>query len=314
MAWELLASAAIGAAGSIIGGNKAANAAEKAGDQAAQVQREALATSVALGRPQLEVGTSALGVLAGLFGLPAPTPIDFDAVQKGNSIPGGVSTRPNDFEVRQVYQKYAGRAPTKTELKYYTNRRGRGDQLYNDVILGTPVHQQEQQAASPAGQAAPGTVPQTSTLEDLLVNNPGIQHVQQQGEQAIDRGAAARGLNQSGGTLTDLSRFNQGLAATNYQNLVLNPLFQLAGFGNQQASNQQQLVTGTGTNLSNIAMAQGNARGSAYQNAGNIIGNTANDVGNAFMLRNIFNNQGSAPAGNTFTPEGFTSASNLFGN
>ena len=113
--------------------------------------------------------------------------------------------------------------------------------------------------------------------------------------------------------MTDLSRFNQGLAATNYQNLVLNPLFQLAEFGNQQAAQQQQLGSNTASNLSNIALSTGNARGSAYQNAGNIIGNTANDVGNAFMLRNIFNNRGSAPAGNTFTPEGFTSASNLLG-
>ena len=304
MAWGLIAAGLLGAGASIIGGNKAAKASERAGDQAAQVQREALQTGVALGRPALEVGTSALGTLAQLFGLPAPTPIDFDAVQKGNNIPGGISTRPNDFEVQQVYQKYAGRAPTKKELKYYTNRRGRGDQLFNDVVLGTPAYQQERQPAQTAAggpTAAPGSVPQGRTLEDLITQNPGIQFVQEQGEQAIGRGAAARGLNQSGGTLTDLSRFNSGLAATNYQNLVLNPLFQLAGFGNQQVAQQQQLGSNTASNLSNIALNTGNARGSAYQNTGNVIGNTANDIGSTLLLRSIMNRNNISNANNSLS-------------
>jgi C4-dicarboxylate transporter len=119
----------------------------------------------------------------------------------------------------------------------------------------------------------------------MVANNPLIQFQQQQGEQAIARGAAARGLNQSGGTLKDLSRFNQGLASTGIQNFVLNPLFQLAGFGPQAAAQAGGAIGNNANNLSNITMGAGNARASAFQNAGNIVGNLGSDLANLAMLR-----------------------------
>jgi len=51
---------------------------------------------------------------------------------------------------------------------------------------------------------------------------PGYQFAQQQGDLGIQRAAVAKGL--SGGTLQDLSTYNQNLADTTYQNAVGNSL------------------------------------------------------------------------------------------
>jgi hypothetical protein len=303
MAWGLIAAAIgsqlIGGASSIIGGKKAADASVEAAQIAAQQQRESLETALKLGRPQMEVGQSALATLAGLFGLQAPTPIDFDNLTGGTfgelsvtdslvrgktvDLPrtGGLSRH----QVIKGFREFAGREPTETELEYYDDGK-RADQFFDNFVRPVLVRQeQERQKAAPAGGGGAAGTPDVSSLTDLITNNPGIQFVRDQGERAISRAAAARGLNQSGGTLEDLTEFNSGLASTNFQNLVLNPLFQLAGFGNQQTQAGQQLVTGTGTNLANLALNAGNARASSFQNAGNTVGNTFGDLGQLLLLK-----------------------------
>lgn len=295
MTWVAVAiggSALVGAGASIIGGNRAADAAEQGAAIASDTQLRSLRAGLALGRPGIEVGNSALGVLASLFGLPAPSGVDFNQIENildPSTGEGGVSIAPGASEVQQAFRQYAGRDATQREIDYYTDRE-RGDQLYTDVI----------QPGQPEQEFVGGSQvnPSTATLEGLINNNPGIQHVRQEGENAIARGAAARGLNQSGAALRDLTSFNSGLAATNYQNLVLNPLFQLAGFGNQQTAQQQGMISNTGSNLSNIALGASDARGSAYQNTGNIIGNTANDIGGALLINQMGRNSRVTSANN----------------
>lgn len=125
-------------------------------------------------------------------------------------------------------------------------------------------------------------------VADLINNNPGVQFVRDQGEEALARRQAATGLSQSGAGLKDFAEFNQGLASTNFQNLVLNPLFQLAGFGPQANSQAAAGVQNTGANLSQLALGQGNARASTFQN----IGNAVSDFGNARFLQDLFRGGG----------------------
>ena len=322
MTWGAVATiggAVLGAGASIYGSNKAAGAEKDAARAGAAFQNRALDTQLALSRPQLEVGNSALGVLAQLFGLDAPSKLDFDGLGSGASATqNGLATdRPaTGAELNQLYRDILGREADPGGLQYYLQNgfspadfanATRGSAEYRQKFeAGTlprsetdPNFQQEQQQAA---QQQPG---QSVDFDSLVSNNPLIRFQRQQGEQSINRNLAARGLNQSGGGLKDLTQFNSDLTGAGIQQFVLNPLFQLAGFGPQAAAQAGGAVSSTSNNLSNLALQSGQARSSAFQNQGNILGNLATDIGGAFANRNTrINNPrtpvGSNPSGGTY--------------
>jgi hypothetical protein len=106
--------------------------------------------------------------------------------------------------------------------------------------------------------------PARFTVQDWM-NDPGYQFLLEQGNQAINNSAAARGSAVGGNALKDLTRFGQGLAATEYQ----------SAFDRFMASQNQDLNrinAATGAGLT--ASGQFN---NAEQNAGNQIAtNTVN--------------------------------------
>ena len=155
-----------------------------------------------------------------------------------------------------------------------------------DVLVPQAVEPSVPRGTVPEGTPPTG-VPVQTTLEDLVANNPAIQFRREQGEQAINRAAAASGGRFSGSRLKDFSRFNQGLASEGLQDFVLDPLFELAGFGQRGTSATQNAVTGTAGNLSNIAVNEGRARASAFQNTGNIIGNLGSGISDALLLQSV---------------------------
>ncbi|MEI6128543.1 MAG: hypothetical protein WCR59_00565 [Planctomycetota bacterium] len=116
--------------------------------------------------------------------------------------------------------------------------------------------------------------------------DPGYAFRQQQGEQGMERSAAARGGLLSGGAIKDAQRFNQGLASaefgdaynrfqTNRANRI-NPLQSLMGSG--------QSATGQLTNVSqNYANNAANAGQNYANNATNASQNYAINAGNAAM-------------------------------
>ena len=345
MSWvaaAVIGSAVAGAGASIYGARRNADAIAEGSDQAAAVQREALRTNVALSRPQLEVGTGALGILASLYGIAPPTPIDFDNLGGGAGGRGAISgNRGLDglaaipgatWQGRPVFTDENGGiyAPTGRDASVeggvtYLGQASEGNMRFkgpggntarfiktstggmldyrdgqffdhrgpraNPIEIG-PFQESTQPGVGPAGAPGAGL-----NLNDLVANNPLIRFNREQGERAIARGAAARGLNQSGGTLRDLSRFNQDLAGAGVQNFVLNPLFELAGFGPRAAAQIGGAAMTTGTNLGNLAMGAANARGSAYQNAGNTIGNLAGSVGDYFMMQRLLGGVGPGAGG-----------------
>jgi hypothetical protein len=73
--------------------------------------------------------------------------------------------------------------------------------------------------ALPGQGATPGQIGSSGTaggqsLSDYFNNLPGYKFEQQQGQQAIQNSAAARGQSLSGNTLQGLEQFGQGLAST----------------------------------------------------------------------------------------------------
>lgn len=88
-------------------------------------------------------------------------------------------------------------------------------------------------------------------------NSPDYNFAQQQGELGIERGANARGINLSGGTLKDLSSFNSGLATQQYGNYY-NRLMGLSQMGANAASGLGNLAAGQATNATTAAAGIGN--------------------------------------------------------
>lgn len=123
-------------------------------------------------------------------------------------------------------------------------------------------------------------------------SDPGYTFQMEQGLDALNRSAAARGMLGSGNTSTDVLKFSQGLADQSFGNYVsrLQPLMnmyqsglqgQASAYGNQAgiASNfgaqRANLHSGLGQNLSGVF---GNV-GSMYNNAGSNKANILSNIG-----------------------------------
>lgn len=125
--------------------------------------------------------------------------------------------------------------------------------------------------------------------------NPGYQFALDQGLQAIDRGAASRGMLTSGNTLNAEQQYGTGLANQAYQQYVQN----LAPYLPQQTAANLASAQGQGT----LNAALGNALDSSFGNQGNLAYQTQAGIGNANAAatlakqaasQNIFNGIGSA--------------------
>ena len=119
---------------------------------------------------------------------------------------------------------------------------------------------------------------------------PGYQFQLQQGENAIQNAAAARGGLLSGRTLADLNTYAQGTASTNYQNTFNNALTQYQSAYNTFQNNQNntfnrlaqqqgvglgaagtagQITTGAGQDIASLLAAQGKAAAGGTVGAAN---------------------------------------------
>lgn len=112
--------------------------------------------------------------------------------------------------------------------------------------------------------------------------SPGYEFRRDQGIQAVERSAAARGLLRSGSAAKAIQRYGEGLAASEYDAYAAR-LAQLAGFG-QNAANSNAASGATATNSITAAlMASGNARASSYANTGSAINSGINNALAAYL-------------------------------
>jgi hypothetical protein len=152
------------------------------------------------------------------------------------------------------------------------------------------IYNQERADQAPwraAGQAALGQMQDPSfqksfTMQDFQ-QDPGYNFQMQQGKQALERAASAKGLQMSGATLKDLAGYSQGLANQDYEqaysnfnnnnNLKFNRLATLAGFGQNANAANSAAGMNYGNNVAQTQMGLGNATaadlmGQAGMNAG----------------------------------------------
>jgi hypothetical protein len=128
---------------------------------------------------------------------------------------------------------------------------------------------------------------------DQFQADPGYAFRLEEGQKAIERSAAARGMQLSGSTLKGLNKYAQGTASQEYNNAfnryqaersaLLNPLQTLAGIG-QSATSQ---VGAAGQNYANAASdlttSGAAARASGYVGSSNALNQAIGGVGNAYM-------------------------------
>lgn len=136
---------------------------------------------------------------------------------------------------------------------------------------------------------------------DRAVNNfhagPGFNFALDTGLQAIDRGAASRGMVNSGNLLTAEQQYGTGLANQNYQQYVQN----LQPYLGQQ--------TTAASGVAGVNMGEGNTLNTSFGNQGNLAYNTQAGIGNAQAAADM----ASANASNSFLNGALNLGSKLLG-
>jgi hypothetical protein len=140
----------------------------------------------------------------------------------------------------------------------------------NAVAPFTDVFNSSTAGANAYGDAtgANGTAGQARAKSNFQTD-PGYQFQLDQGLQAIDRGAAARGMNTSGNLLTAEQQYGTGLANQSYGQYVS----RLQPYLGQQTS--------AAGGIAAVDTGLGNTLNTSYGNQGNLAYNTQTGIGNA---------------------------------
>lgn len=268
MALGLLAGASV--LGSLFGASSARKAAKEqaaAAERADETNRYIYDNNVALTEPQRDAGQNALNALLYQYGLG-------DQPTIGGNAP---------YDIREINDVGA----TTQEPVYRQGGRDGGSLIgYRDVVgpgsIRYGVGEQTFDTRDGAQEYLDG-LPRTGGTPfeqialpdpnlDLSVNafeaSPGYQFRLEEGEKAIERAAAARGMNFSGATLKDIERFAQGTGSQEYGNFVgqqtdqfnrsygagmdsINALRSIAGLGESATQSQVSAGNAFATNSAN---------------------------------------------------------------
>lgn len=159
----------------------------------------------------------------------------------------------------------------------------------------------DQQIAELEGQIASGMEGGAAPDYSNFFKSPGYEFRFQEGVNALDKSAAARGKLFSGGYGRELQRYGQGLATSEFGNYA-NRLSALAGIGQTATQQSGQLGVAAGqqvgqsaANIGQSIMAGGTAQASGIVGAGNVWQNAIGNVGSAVQ-------QWAGGGGNVWSP------------
>lgn len=132
-----------------------------------------------------------------------------------------------------------------------------------------------------------------------FTSSPSFQFDLGQGQDAINRSAAAKGGLLSGAAVKAGQTYATGLADQNF-NSYINPLLSVAGAGQASTNATQAAGTNAANSISGAYTQAGNARASAYENTGNTIGGASNGLAGNYLLYKYLN-PGTSGASAPFT-------------
>jgi hypothetical protein len=320
----VLIGAGIAAVGSIGGALISSGSQKSAANQAAAAQQQATDSQLQLGReninfqqgiynqnkalltPFVDRGNAAGGQINALLGLGGSPQAAQPAAQQAT--PGAQTASPYTQQPASV--PMGGDTYGQVLRGRFGQRFNAEDGLFSPDQTVSPAQQplspaQPQTAANLAATTTPATAPAGQTSQQAagdafnnFAHSAGIDFQLQQGTNALQHSAAARGLLQSGATLKALQGYGQNTALNNY---FLPYMGLLQG---QQATGAQSgaAISGVGSNF-------GNTVSNIYGGQANAIQNGANATSNAALLRgqanaNLGNSIGSALGtfGSSFFP------------
>jgi hypothetical protein len=139
-------------------------------------------------------------------------------------------------------------------------------------------------------------------------NSPGYQFSLQQGENAINKSAAASGGLYSTNTTAALGNYAAGAASTQY-NSYINQLLSMAGLGNAAASGVGTAATATGQGVANTLQNAGNASAAGQLGSANAFTNALGMLNNNNGLLGALMGGGQPPS----TPSGYNTGGTIGG-
>jgi hypothetical protein len=172
------------------------------------------------------------------------------------------------------------------------------NQLSPWATTGQPANADQADLLGLNGQAA------ADAAMAKFQQSPGYAWQMQQGERAVDAGAASRGILRSGATIKAEDTFGQGLANQDFGN-YWNRLQQLSGAGLTAAGGIASAATGGAANIANVDTGQAGADASIYSNMAKGVSTGANQL----MSNTAFQNYiGGAGGGGASTYAGMAGA------
>ena len=154
---------------------------------------------------------------------------------------------------------------------------------YNPETGTTSVQDREAQPAQPQSQNA---------MLDKFRTMPGYQFGMQEGTNAVERSAAARGGALSGNNLRNVTQFGQDYAGTKFGE-EFNRLLAMAGMGQTATSQGVNLAQNYGVNAGNLMQNQANSRASGVMGAANTWASGAGSLMNNQLLKRLLGQGGS---------------------
>ena len=149
--------------------------------------------------------------------------------------------------------------------------------MYNQTQANlAPYNQVGQSAVSQLASlfglnGANGGVPNAAAATSALTQFPGYQFGLNQGQTALDRSAASRGLLLSGAQLKDSQAYGQGYAMQNAWQPYVNQLNTSASLGENAAAQTGNAATATGQGVAQSQLAAGQAQASGIVGTSNAI-------------------------------------------
>jgi hypothetical protein len=168
------------------------------------------------------------------------------------------------------------------------------DQLmaeYNAKVAAQPKTQ----------QLDPMTAPLTRpfSLADFQ-ESPNYQFNLQQGQKAIEKASAARGMFYAPQTLQDISKFSQGMASNEFMNSynmfnqnqksIWDRLYAMSGGGQNAAAQTGAFGTQVGGQVGNNITGGGNAQAAGIIGQGNALAGIGNNAYNSYVMQQIMSN------------------------
>lgn len=117
--------------------------------------------------------------------------------------------------------------------------------------------------------------------------SPGYDFRFKEGQRAVDSSAASKGMLMSGGTLKDLTRFGQGVAAADY-NDQFNRLMAVSSGGQQAATSTAGLGQNYANASSNLLQGIGQAKASGYAGQYQAFGGTLSNLAGLYGMYGKF--------------------------